>query len=108
MPHAVCATPPPLNPSASTLTDKDKACATVDSCCLPPFDGPFGLLVGQTDRQAEAVAAARHHRVATVAKWEDVDVAPAVATGQMTVNVAAVQLMNLCASTHVEKCVFHS
>ncbi|TDG46289.1 hypothetical protein AWZ03_007260 [Drosophila navojoa] len=20
------------------LTDKDKSCATVDSCCLPPFD----------------------------------------------------------------------
>lgn len=70
--HAVCISLP-LTPPAPTLTDKDKACATVDSCCLPPFDGPFGLSVGQTDghRQRQRQAA-RHHRVATVAKWVDV------------------------------------
>lgn len=54
-----------LLPLPPTLTDKDKACATVDSCCLPPFDGPFGLPVGQAGRQT------RHHRVATVATWQD-------------------------------------
>lgn len=103
MPHAVCAFPTPPPASTPTLTDKDKACATVDSCCLPPFDGPFGLLVGQTDRQAEAEALQGGH-----SSQMGGCVAPAVATGQMTVNVAAVQLMNLCASTHVEQCVFHS